>query len=97
MVHSESESDQSYLVNLGRWPLGRDARGVMQYNGSCGCGAGIGCKDFMYRCEPNLKKPENKGKVYRCKHIRWARENVLDFLIEHMARNDPNRPEEEQT
>lgn len=96
LVTSEEDEHKAYLVDLTMWPLGRDERGIMQFNGSCGCGANIGCKDFLYRCEPKLKRPENKGKVFRCKHCRWARENVLDFLLEHLRKNDPNHPEELQ-
>ena len=93
IVVSETDSEESYLVDLGRWPIYKTDKGVQVYNGSCGAGAGIGCKDFRYRCEPMLKKIANAGKVFRCKHIRWARENVLDYLIEHCVNNDPNHDE----
>lgn len=93
VVDSESENGESYLVDLSKWPLYKTDKGVQVYNGSCGLGAEIGCKDFRYRCEPMLKKLENAGKVFRCKHIRWARDNVLDYLIAHCVQNDPNHDE----
>ena len=82
LVHSETDSEGSYLVDLCAYPVG----GL--YNGCCQC------RNWLYRCLPQLKKPENSGKIFRCKHIRWARENCLDFILPHMAASDPNTPEE---
>lgn len=100
-VHSESEPDVEYLVDLTAFPryqegIGPDARVV--YNGSCGRSdmGVIGCRNFLFKCEPRLKEPENVGKIYRCKHIRWARENCLDFILPKMKEMDPNIPEEHQ-
>lgn len=84
-VDSESESGDSYGVDLTAYPLGEDHRGVMQYNGSCTCSS------FIYRHEPALKKPENKGKVFKCKHIAWGRQFVLDFLLHELDKADPNK------
>lgn len=98
-VHSESDKDAEYLVDLVAFPRELPGSETVIFNGSCGrsdLGA-LGCRDFLYRCEPRLKELENVGKIYRCKHIRWARENCLDFLLPVMQRNDPNHDETHQT
>lgn len=98
-VQSESEEGVEYLVDLTRFTVGWMEDGTPIYNGSCGrsdLGA-IGCKDFIYRCEPMLKKPENAGKCYRCKHLRFFREHAIDFLLPKMQEMDPNHDESLQT
>ncbi len=99
VVSSESETDVEYVVDLCRFPVGLDQNGNMVFNGSCGrSDLGVkGCRNFIYKCEPMLKKPENMGKIYRCKHIREAREHALDFILPKMCEMDPNKPEEFQT
>lgn len=52
-------------------------------NGSCTC------PGFTFNLAPRLKKPGNTSR-YRCKHIHWAREMVLDFLIKELDERDPN-------
>lgn len=89
LVHSESDGDSSYLVDLCAYPVKPDGAPVV-FNGSCQC------KGFYYNCEPNLKTPNN-NKVCRCKHIRWARENCLDFILPKMREMDPNIDEIHQT
>lgn len=88
LVHSETDGEASYLVDLCAFPYAKDKRGDSLFNGACQC------KSFIFRCEPQLKKPENKGKVFRCKHIRHARDNALDYLLPFMCKADPNNPEE---
>jgi len=91
VVHSETDSEESYLVDLCAFPRGKTPEGVTIYNGSCLC------RHFLYNCESKLKVPEYEGKIFRCKHIRWARENVLDYLLPVMKQHDPNIDEEHQT
>lgn len=52
-------------------------------NGSCTC------PNFALRLAPRLKEPENKL-IYRCKHLKWAREFVLDYLVKELDERDPN-------
>jgi len=84
LVHSESVSGDSYLVDLCAYKVGE------VYNGSCTCPA------FHLQLERRLKQIDN-SRIYRCKHIRWARENVLDYLLPVMAQNDPNLNESHQS
>lgn len=91
LVHSEEEGDKAaYLVDLCAFDVNKDRLHAPIYNGACQC------KDFIYRWRPKLKDPVNSGKIYRCKHIRWARENCLDFILPKMAEMDPNLPEDHQ-
>lgn len=91
-VTSEDEPDEEYLVDLVEHELGLDSTtGLMQFNGSCQC------KDYLYRWLPRLKKPEHMGKVFRCKHIRWAREHALEFMLPKLKEADPNIHEDYQT
>lgn len=86
MVESESDGDKStYMVRLCDYPLGLSPSGVMQYNGSCTC------RDFVCRKAPMLKDPTNTGKVFRCKHLGWARNNILDLILPVLCDNDPNK------
>lgn len=106
-VTSEEDGSREYCVELGKYPVGLNEHGVMVYNGACIMTSdpnaekhelGMhGCKDFIYRCEPKLKKPENMGKVFRCKHCRAAREFALDFIVPHLLKIDPNIDEDYQT
>lgn len=76
-VDSESVTGDSYLVELvshGLYP---------NDNGSCTC------PSFLYAMAPKLKNPENQ-KLYRCKHILFARQQVLDFLLKELDERDPN-------
>lgn len=91
LVHSEEDDNQAYLVDLTEFELGLSDNGNMTYNGSCQC------KDYLYRCLPRLKKPEFMGKVFRCKHIRWARDHALEFMLPRLKQADPNHPEGLQT
>lgn len=98
-VSSESDSDTEYIVSLCEFPVGTDDQGNLIYNGACGAPDGLrthGCKNFKFGCEPKLNKPENMGKIFRCKHIRAAREHALDFMLPYLCKNDPNIPENEQ-
>jgi hypothetical protein len=52
-------------------------------NGSCTC------PNFELKLRPMLRAPGNKF-VYRCKHIKWARDFVLDYLIKELDARDPN-------
>ncbi len=90
-VTSEEEPDAEYLVDLTEWELGLSDQGFMTFNGSCQC------KDYLYRCLPRLKKPEFMGKVFRCKHVRWAREHALEFMLPKIKQADPNLDEKYQT
>lgn len=91
-VTSEEEPECEYLVDLVEWEIGLDpTNAIMQYNGSCQC------KDYLYRCLPRLKKPEFMGKIFRCKHIRWAREHALEFMLPKLKEADPNIHEDLQT
>lgn len=91
LVSSEEEPDDAYLVDLVEWELGLNEHGIMTYNGSCQC------KSYLYRCLPRLKKPEFMGKVFRCKHIRWAREHALEFMLPKLKEADPNLHERYQS
>lgn len=105
-VSSESDGDKEYCVELGRFPLGFSDQGAMIFNGACMATTDpnlssdgpcmVGCRNFLYRCEPMLRKPENMGKVFRCKHIRAAREHALDLIIPFLVKADPNTPNESQ-
>lgn len=101
-VSSESDGGKEYLVDLCQWELGPDEAGVMQYNGACICTktdeqwVEWGCEDFTFRCESRLNKPMNKGKVFRCKHCRAAREHAFNLLLPHLAKHRPNTPDEHQ-
>jgi len=86
MVESESDGDRStYMVRLCDYTLGVDERGNMQFNGSCTC------RDFECRKAPQLKNPLNSGKVFRCKHITWFRNNILDMILPILCEQDPNK------
>lgn len=89
LVHSESEEGAAYLVDLCAFPVGKNSMGKPIFNGKCQC------RDFIFRCEPELKKRSNKGKIFRCKHARWARENVLDYLLPIIKENNPNVDEDD--
>lgn len=78
LVHSESVTGDSYLVDLTAYQVGE------VFNGSCTC------PSFKLTMERKLKQSENE-RIYRCKHIRWARENVLDYLLPVMKASDPNQ------
>ncbi len=90
-VTSEEEPEAEYLVDLVEWEIGLSEQGFMQFNGSCQC------KDYLYRCLPRLKKPEDMGKVFRCKHVRWAREHALEFMLPRIKAADPNIEEKYQS
>ncbi len=96
-VTSESDSNEKYIVDLCEYPIGLDQDGNMDFNGVCGLtNARIhGCRDFIYRCEPMLKKPQNMGKVFRCKHLRCARDYAFKLLLPHLAKNRVNLPEDQ--
>ena len=89
LVKSRSDSNVSYLVDLCKYPVGV-APGVVICNGTCQC------SDFIYRCEPKLKKPEYMGRIFRCAHLNWARENCLDFILNYMREHDQNVSEDHQ-
>lgn len=99
-VSSESEGDKEYLVELAAYPLGYNEHGSMRFNGACICTkspedqAMHGCPSFIYNQEPQLKRPDNKGKAFRCKHINFVRAYIesmsVDGMIEQLARLDPN-------
>lgn len=101
-VSSESDGGTEYVVDLCLHPLGLDEDGNMDFNGACICTRGpnewleVGCKDFTYRCAPNLKKPENAGKVFRCKHCRAARDYAFRLLLPYVAKSRPNLPDHQQ-
>lgn len=88
LVHSESDQGAAYLVDLCAFPYGKNEVGKPLFNGRCQC------KDFLFRCEPNLKKRSNKGKVFRCKHIAHARLVALDYLLPVIKENNPNSQDE---
>lgn len=99
VVSSESEAGAEYIVDICQNPIGLDSDGNMDFNGACICTKREnewlqhGCKDFVYRCEPNLRKPENMGRVYRCKHCRAARDYAFRVLLPYVAKNRPNLPD----
>ncbi len=105
-VTSESDKGVEYCVELGAYPIGLNAQGVMVYNGACiatldpdgriDARGHHGCRNFLFDKEPKLRKPENIGKVFRCKHCVAAREFALDFLVPHLIRADPNISEDNQ-
>lgn len=91
VVHSETTQEDSYLVDLTAFPRGFSEEGVQVFNGSCTC------DHFRYNCKPKMHMPMYDKALFRCKHIRWARENVLDYLLPVMKQHDPNIDEEHQT
>lgn len=85
-VESESDGDKAtYMVRLCDYPLGVGPQGTMMFNGSCTC------RDFECRKAPQLKDPLNTGKVFRCKHLRFCRDNILDFILPLLCDKDPNK------
>lgn len=104
VVSSESDSGKEYVVDLCRYPLGKDAEGNLIFNGACVATQGdckhegehvMGCRDFVFRCEPLLRRERNVGKAFRCKHCRAARDYALTCLLPYLAKNRPNVREEE--
>lgn len=95
LVGSESDGDTEYLVGLCENSLGLDAEGIEQFNGICGSPGDhiMGCADYQYRCAGQLKKEINRGKVFRCKHIRAAREHALNLLLPYMAKQNESTEE----
>jgi hypothetical protein len=83
-VSSETDLKDSYLVELTDFQVG----GV--FNGSCQC------RHFICDLRPKLRQPSN-SQILRCKHIRWAREHALDFILPVLKRADRNMPDELQT
>jgi hypothetical protein len=102
IVSSESEAGAEYIVDLCKYEIGLDSEGNMDFNGACVCTRRNeewlehGCKSFIFNCEPELKKPSNMGKVFRCKHVRAAREYAFRLLLPYIAKNRPNLPDEQQ-
>jgi hypothetical protein len=88
LIHSESDEGAAYLVDLCAFPYDKNTVGKPLFNGRCQC------KDFIFRCEPNLKKKVNKGKVFRCKHVVLARAVALDYLLPYIKANNPNKQDE---
>ena len=56
---------------------------------------GIGqckCEDFLYRCEPELKQGlRNLPELRRCRHIKEARDFVLDKIIATIAQQQKEK------
>lgn len=84
-------------------PVGLDDQGNMEFNGECFLTRTpdeykyYGCEDFRYRCLPRLKKPENMGRVFRCKHVRAAEAYALKLLKPYLIKANPNKnPEEDR-
>lgn len=97
-VTSESEPGVKYIVDLCEIELGLDKEGIPEFNGVCGLTNERihGCRDFAFRCIPLLKHPENKGKVFRCKHIRAAESYALKLLKPYMRAHRVNTHEDSQ-
>jgi len=76
----------SYMVNL------TDPEFIVggKYNGSCNC------RHFRCTLAGRLRNPLNTF-IYRCKHINFAREALVDFMLPRLQEADPNIPEEHQT
>ncbi len=83
LVTSESDERDSYLVDLTDYKIGE------VFNGSCTC------PHFQYQLKKRLTEPSNKFN-YRCKHIKAARDNALDFLLPYLKAADPNTNEDNQ-
>jgi hypothetical protein len=74
-VSSQTVHELEYLVDLGAYWL----------NGQCSC------MDFTCRHEPILTRGGPRvepSDATRCKHIRVARECVLDYLLRELSRNE---------
>lgn len=84
LVHSETDGEASYLVDLCAYPVEVEP-GKVVCNGVCQC------KNFIYQCGPKLKQPEHAGKIFRCKHLRWARENCFDTILLYLREHDLNQ------
>lgn len=68
-VASESEPDQPHLVDITGY----------QGNGECSC------RHFRFRLAPELRMGRTPSPATRCKHIRAAREALLNTLVrEHL-------------
>lgn len=106
-VTSESDSDVEYLVDLSKFHVGKNDHGDDVFNGACCCTRSpdsveeFGCRDFVFRCEPKLKRATGIGHTYRCKHIilvrDFVKEYATDALISRLVRIEPNMPDEFQT
>ncbi len=105
-VSSESDGNVEYLVDVGRYPLEPNQYGDMVFNGACIATKGPdlweqhGCRNFLFKCEPNMKKPENAGKVCRCKHItcvrNYLRDLSLDRIVLTLIDSELNPPDDHQ-
>jgi len=99
-VTSEDDPDNEYCVDICDFPLGHDKDGIMNFNGSCFMTKTPdqylyhGCKNFLYRCLPRLKKPEFMGMTFRCKHCTAAEEYALRLLKPYIKRANPNTEDE---
>jgi hypothetical protein len=99
-VSSEDDAGKEYCVDICDFPIGLDADGIMEFNGHCFMTKTDdgheyhGCKDFLYRCLPRLKKEENMGRVFRCKHCRAAETYALKLLKPYLLKADPNPVDE---
>ena len=72
-VDSERAGMHPYLVDL------------QSYGGNGQCM----CEHFRIRLESQvrgeMRKPKNQRWTFRCKHIKWAREYILDLFLEALA------------
>lgn len=98
-VTSESDVDEAgvpieYIVDLCEYPVEIPGANNIIFNGACGLTKERihGCKDFIYRWEPMLKR-DNRI-IRRCKHLRAAREHALDLILPALKRADPNLDED---
>lgn len=63
----------------------------MVYNGACIGTKGPdaweqhGCRNFIFKCEPILRKPEGMGQVHRCKHVRAVRDYLRDLSLDRIV------------
>lgn len=76
-VDSERPGKPPYLVDLDSY----------DGNGECRC------KNFTVKCEPQAKAqltlPKNQRWPMRCKHIKWAREYLLDLFLDNLRTEKP--------
>lgn len=99
LVSSQSDTGKEYVVNICLHEIGLDADGNMDYNGACletrteSEFSPHGCEHFRYKCEPKLKDPNNMGKVFRCAHIRAARDQAFKIMLPHLAKTNLNIPD----
>lgn len=80
MVQSDSHPNDWYTVDL------------LSYwtNGRCDC------MDFRTRMEPELRKGKPKNLTWQCKHIRFARTFLREWLLQTLLNQEYQRAKQHE-